>query len=463
MKNSMLSMPLFDPFRMRKLLNTLRMPALARRDPNAFVPFCFTDSTGRPIRQARVHAELQRFLDLHPKALIELPRDHGKSFQVCCRLVWELGRDPSLRVKIVCATGAIATERVRFIRDAIANNVRVRRVFPKLVPGPQWSANAFTVERPAECIGPSVSGYGLGSGSTGTRADLLVCDDVVDVRSVFGAAERVRAAEYFENNLMNLLEPEGRCWGLFTPWHPDDLNMRLKKKASFRIFRRAIGPNFEPVWPERWSADKLISRRDEIGSTSFTRGYRLLPVSEEETPIRPEWIRFWSETAKYERIVLSIDPAVRASAKADASAVVVLGHVPPMIHVLEATARRVAAPELVSLIDDFDTRWNPDVVLFETNAAFLGIKDLLVHHARFGPRIKGVTQTRDKASRIAALSIGIENGSVRLKGAGSAVDPGQRMLLDEMLSFPFGEHDDLADALATGVAYLLQRREPRVW
>src|SRR5262249_4637361 len=94
----------------------------ARDDPNEFVEYCFTDPLGHAIRQPAVHTELQHFLSRHPKALIELPRDHGKSFQVCCRIVWELGRNPSLRVKIVCATGAITAERSRFLRDAIENN-----------------------------------------------------------------------------------------------------------------------------------------------------------------------------------------------------------------------------------------------------------------------------------------------------------------------------------------------------
>jgi len=29
------------------------------------------------------------------RALVELPRDHGKSVQVCIRVLWELGRRPS--------------------------------------------------------------------------------------------------------------------------------------------------------------------------------------------------------------------------------------------------------------------------------------------------------------------------------------------------------------------------------
>src|SRR5262245_57639304 len=75
----------------------------ARHNPNAFVAYCCTDADARPLRQSNVHRQLQAFLTAHRKALIELPRDHGKSVQVCARVLWELGRNPALRVKIVCA------------------------------------------------------------------------------------------------------------------------------------------------------------------------------------------------------------------------------------------------------------------------------------------------------------------------------------------------------------------------
>jgi predicted phage terminase large subunit-like protein len=460
--------------RPRHLARMLLHRSMARIDPNRFIPLCFTTPAGGRVRQAAVHVELQDFLSRHPKALVELPRDHGKSFQVCCRIVWELGRNPGLRVKVVCATDAVAAERARFLRDAIAHNGWVRQVFPGLVPARPWAADAFTVKRPADLIGPSVAAFGVGAGSTGTRADLLVCDDIVDVRALHSRAERDRVADYFENNLMNLLEPDGRFWGLCTPWHSDDVNARLKRNGAYALFRRAVGPDLEPVWPAKWPPERLALRKAEVGAASFARGYRLVPLAAEETPIRPEWVRFWTEPAAYECVLLSVDPAVTAGAKADASALVVLGKTGEpgvltpgslqQIHVLEAAARRVSAPELVGLIDDLDRRWTPDVILFESNAAFAGIRDLLIRHARFGPRVKGVTQSRDKAARVAALSVPVENGSVRLKGDGAGgVDAGQRPMFEEMTTFPFAGHDDLLDALGTGVAHLLDRREPRVW
>src|SRR5688500_8871661 len=77
-------------------------------DVNEFIEHCFTDASGAAVAQGEVHRALQKFLGAHSRALVELPRDHGKSFQVCCRVLWELAKNPGLRVKIVCATDTVA-------------------------------------------------------------------------------------------------------------------------------------------------------------------------------------------------------------------------------------------------------------------------------------------------------------------------------------------------------------------
>src|SRR5207244_3033278 len=106
----------------------------ARRDANVFAAFAFRDGDGAALCQAQVHRELQEFLGGHDRALVELPRDHGKTVQLCVRVLWELGRRPALRIKVVCATEALAVERGRFLRAAIADNPRLCMVFPHLIP-----------------------------------------------------------------------------------------------------------------------------------------------------------------------------------------------------------------------------------------------------------------------------------------------------------------------------------------
>ena len=87
-----------------------------------------------------------------------------------------------------------------------------------------------------------------------------------------------------------------------------------------------------------------------------------------------------------------------------------------------------------------------------------------MRHARFGPKVHGIVQTKDKVSRVHAFSVPVENRSFRLWGEGvGQVHPSQQALFDEMTTFPFGEHDDLLDAAAFGTEYVLSRRDPRVF
>ncbi len=315
-----------------------------------------------------------------------------------------------------------------------------------------------------------MAAFGIGTGTTGARADLLLCDDIVDIRSLYSTQERQRVKDAFHNNLMNLLEPAGRFWGLCTPWHPDDLNAELKANQHYALFRRAVGPNLESVWPEKWPTELLAARRAEIGEESFARGYRLQPFNSQEVVIHPHWVQYWPECptrVACEQVVLAVDPAVSDQRRADATAFVVAARLTMdgqrMVIILAATAQRWRTPAMIEALGQWDQHWQPDAILFESNAAFAGIRDVMTQRTRFGSRVVGKPQTRSKASRIAALSVAIQNGSVRLLGQGQQCQADQRELFEQLTQYPFASHDDLADACATAVEHLLKQQEPRVW
>ncbi|HEV3143093.1 MAG TPA: hypothetical protein VGZ47_04330 [Gemmataceae bacterium] len=247
----------------------------ARLDPVEFAEFAFSDETGQPMRLAAVHRELQAFLGIAPRALVELPRDHGKTVQVMIRLIWELGREPNLRVLVACGSGGLAVQRGRFLREAVSDNGRVRFIFPHLQPDRPWRVNTFRVKRSGSAVSPTVAVLGVGATATGARADLLVCDDMVDVKALRSEVIREKVKQVFRENLINLLEPGGRAWLLFTPWHVGDLNAELKKSPAYQHFRRAVGDDLAPVWPEKWPRERLAARRAEIGESSFARAFRL--------------------------------------------------------------------------------------------------------------------------------------------------------------------------------------------
>ena len=65
-------------------------------------------------------------------------------------------------------------------------------------------------------------------------------------------------------------------------------------------------------------------------------------------------------------------------------------------------------------------------------------------HGLYATRIKACNPRAKKEDRIQILEPLFETGYLRLKRS-------QRMLLEQLLVFPQGEHDDLPDALASVV------------
>ena len=262
---------------------------LARRDVNAFCEHVMQDRTGRPWVQQGFHREWQRMLPAEGPArvLICAPRESAKSFQLVARILWELGRNRNLRIKIVTAHDDLANALVQEISTHIERNERLHEVFPALRPDPKagWGKGRLFVRRSLIAKDPSVEGAGILTTGVGGRADLIIFDDVVDFRNAISQpALREQVKRAFVEVWTNLLGPEGRAIYMGTVWHIDDLTMMLRESGAWQVWWR---PARDPVngallWPERWTAEALAAREREIGPRAFARQFLLEPVSDEE-------------------------------------------------------------------------------------------------------------------------------------------------------------------------------------
>jgi len=158
------------------------------------------------------------------------------------------------------------------------------------------------------------------------------------------------------------------------------------------------------------------------------------------------------------RIGITGGPATGKST-GDYSAAVVVGREREtgVIYVLETYARKVSPRAFMEAIFEIYERWHPRIVRFETVAFQEVYKDQVVSEgARRGIYlpVQEVKPRGPKEIRAQKLAPLIENGLLRFRRE-------QRQLLDQLLMFPKGDHDDLVDALEMAVSGLQEMRRPR--
>lgn len=260
----------------------------ARRDPSRFIEYCFTDENGRSLKQEWFHRDWQDRISKHNRILIEAPRYHGKTEQLLGRVIWELGQNPNLRIKIICNSDEEASKRVSAIGHHIQYNPRVQRVFPDLKPASGgWTQHKLFVRRPV--IGmkdPTVEARGILSTGTGGRADMLIADDVVDARNALQQPKlRDVVKEAWFNVWLNQIHTDGRVVYIFTVWHLDDLSHALKQQSTkdlYKLIRYVIDDDLNPIWPEKWGKKQLATQLELIGTRAFGRAFQGRAISDED-------------------------------------------------------------------------------------------------------------------------------------------------------------------------------------
>jgi len=444
---------------------------LARRDIDVFCEFAMRDAEGQPWRQAQFHRDWQSLLPTAGPArvLIGAPREFAKSSQMAvARSLWELGRNPELRIKIVCATDGLAGKLLGEIGRNISHNPRLGKVFPHLRPDPEgpWTRSQLRVARRGLSKDPSIEAHGVLSAGVGGRADLLIFDDACDQRTaVLQPAMREQIKRVFYETWVNLLGPEGRAVYIATVWHPADLTVELRDSGQWTTWWRGARDELtgELLWPERWSEEALRRREAEIGSRAFARQFLLQAVSDEERLFSADGIMRCRDT-RYPvgrvappegwPIYMGTDLAASIRSTGSWNVIFVLAVSPEERRLpVEIIRFRARLSEVVARILEAYHRWRPRKIVVENNGFQQAVLELL-HRDEPQLPLEGHETGSNKADEkegLPALAAALDRGNWIIPAGGTPHGGGCECAYcvwqREMSLYPAAEHSDTIMAM----------------
>ncbi|UMM62457.1 hypothetical protein [Pseudomonas phage PCW2] len=203
--------------------------------------------------------------------ILQAFRGIGKSFITCAFVVWKLWNNPDLKFMIVSAS----KER------ADANSVFIKRIIDllpflhELKPGPgqRDSSLAFDVGPAKPDHSPSVKSVGITGQLTGSRADILIADDVEVPNNSATQTARDHLGELVKE-FDAILKPGGTIIYLGTP------------QTEMTLYRELEGRGYvTTIWPARYP-------KDQADWDSY--GPRLAPMLAAE--LHADGSLFWAPT-----------------------------------------------------------------------------------------------------------------------------------------------------------------------
>jgi predicted phage terminase large subunit-like protein len=246
-----------------------------------------------------------------------------------------------------------------------------------------------------------------------------------------------------------------------TRWSKRDLTGQVIKAEAQRggegwevIEFPAILPTGNPLWPEFWSQDELEALKNELPNAKWQAQYQQNPVSEASALVKREWWQTWEkEDPPYCDFVLQAwDTAFEKNNRADYSACTTwgvfyqedpdTGRTETNIILLDAFRDRMEFPALKKKVLDQMEEFQPDSVIIEKKASGA---PLIYELRAMGIPVQEFTPVRgnDKISRLNAVSDLFASGKVWAPATQWAEE-----VIDEVASFPAGEHDDYVDSVS---------------
>jgi predicted phage terminase large subunit-like protein len=393
------------------------------------------------------------------RLIINMPPRHTKSeFASYLLPSWFLGRFPDKKIIQTSHTAELAVGFGRKVRNLVDSD-RYKDIFPQVA----LQADSKAAGRWATNYAGEYFAIGVGGAVTGKGADLLIIDDPHSEQEATLAETNPevydKTYEWYTSGPRQRLQPGGAIVVVMTRWSKKDLTGQVLKAAAQRsgeewevIEFPAILPSGNALWPEFWSISELEALRQELPNGKWMAQYQQEPTSDVSAIVKREWWRIWEQDhppfCSY--TIQSWDTAFLKSERADYSACTTwgvfehpddTGKNQSNIILLNAFKKRMEFPELKEAAFEEFKYWNPDSIIIEAKAAG---SPLIFELRAMGIPVQEFTPSKgnDKIARLNAVADMFASGRVWVPNTHWAEE-----LVEEVASFPSGEHDDLVDSM----------------
>lgn len=446
-----------------------KLAEVSREDPAVFCQFVLRDeTTGDPIQLAPIHEEWHDILTKHRRVVLFSATELGKTTQISLgRVLWEIGKNPNIRILILSAAAGTAKKIVRSIKNYIENSVEFRMVFPGTVPDKSdttglWRDDSFIVRRRAMPKDPTVQASGFGGNILGSRYDIIIIDDYLTAENTYSDHGRQKFYGWLKSTIESRRTADAPLWFIGNTWHPDDAMHRYAAEQSTYSQKFPVLIDGESAWPKVWPLDRIEQEIVNRGPIESRRSLFCEPVADADRRFKLEYIRAALANGDgielaYSlvvvpsgyRTVTGVDLAVTKKTTGDETALVTIAvrERDQTRQILDIDAGRWGGPEIVSRIKDVNQRYN-SLIVVESNGQQRMLKQFVNDQTAIPVKAFYTGKNKyDPAFGIESLAIEFSAGKWILpnrggeaKGLHASMHPQVKKLIDEMLRYDPASH-----------------------
>ena len=388
------------------------------------------------------------------RVIINIAPRHGKSeFSSYLFPAYFLGKFPEKKIIMGTHTAGLSEDFGRRVRNLIESEE-----YNEIFPNTEIAEDQKAAGKWSTAAGGQYYAAGVGGALAGRGADLFVIDDPHSEQDVKTNSRLAfdTAWSWFQTGPLQRLMPGGAIIVIMTRWSLLDLTGKLidyqtknPEAEPWEIVELpAILPSGKPLWPEQWPIEALEKTKASLDPKYWNAQYMQQPTSDNSAIISRKHWRIWTrdDPPTCEYIIQSWDTAFETKNNSDFSACTTWGvfyneeeNDSPQVILLDAFKDRMAFPELKQIALKHYKEWEPDAFIVEKKAAgaplIQELRSMGIPVQEFSP-----SRGNDKMVRLNAVADLFSSGKIWAPDTRWA-----REVIEEVASFPVGEHDDFVD------------------